>query len=208
MAWHVLFVVFACLLSCLRPTHLSTHSCLQAYGKCDSPWMLAGNYCAATCGRCPAGEGASAPAAAPAAPVAETEAAAPAPACADVPPPETDMSCAEQKVCGWVGGRRWGGGGGGWGVSVESGRRLPALACACLRFACSCLPSRVPVFHHLHTHPPPSSCADIRQVRQPLDGVGQLLRRHLRPLPRRRRRSSLGSSPRRPTHCRPGRPAC
>ncbi|PSC67673.1 U6 snRNA phosphodiesterase [Micractinium conductrix] len=72
----------------------------QAYGKCDSPWMLAGNYCAATCGRCPAGEGASAPAAAPAAPVAETEAAAPAPACADVPPPETDMSCAEQKTYG------------------------------------------------------------------------------------------------------------
>ena len=207
MAWHVLFVVFACLLSCLRPTHLSTHSCLQAYGKCDSPWMLAGNYCAATCGRCPAGEGASAPAAAPAAPVAETEAAAPAPACADVPPPETDMSCAEQKVCGWVGGRRWGGGGGGWGVSVESGSAClpwPALACA--------LPARVclPVCRCFTTCTPihPLLPAGGWQVRQPLDGVGQLLRRHLQPLPRWRRRSSPGSSARRPTHCRPGRPAC
>ena len=24
----------------------------KAFGKCESPWMVAGNYCAATCGRC------------------------------------------------------------------------------------------------------------------------------------------------------------
>ena len=74
----------------------------KAWGKCESEWMVAANYCAATCGRCsPAVAASSAtPAAVPAADGPAAPPAAPAPACADVPPPETDMSCAEQKVCG------------------------------------------------------------------------------------------------------------
>ena len=87
-----------------RPPALSKRRGASA----TSAWLQANRYCAATCGRCALESEASS--AAPAAPRAESAApAAPAPAadgaaaawipgCSDVPPPETDMSCAEQKV--------------------------------------------------------------------------------------------------------------
>ena len=92
------------LLAHAPPTSPSTHSCLQAYGKCDSPWMLAGNYCAATCGRCaqaaaaPTQPAAESPAPAPASYGAASAPAALAAKCTDVAPPE--LGCGEQKAYG------------------------------------------------------------------------------------------------------------
>ena len=65
----------------------------QADGNCGQPWMLSGNYCRATCGRCALGGGASASATSTA-----TTAATPT-GCIDLPPPG-QSGCADQKAWG------------------------------------------------------------------------------------------------------------
>ncbi|KAL3159408.1 hypothetical protein ABBQ38_009838 [Trebouxia sp. C0009 RCD-2024] len=68
----------------------------RGFGKCNADFMLAGNFCQATCGRCPS------PAPTPARARASGGAASTCP-CSDVKPPGSPYSCTQQRDFGKCG---------------------------------------------------------------------------------------------------------